>query len=110
MTSFAARGGPSSDGDDDDYSASDRASTAPSSPLDTPSPTASPALISTNPDEAHFRIGFIAPPFKDNKIPDTDHLHAHAYIAPADLMGWWRAVGYSAMAWYDVDDLIAEIR
>ena len=39
VTSFAARGGPSSDGDDDDYSASDRASTAPSSPLDTPSPT-----------------------------------------------------------------------
>ena len=40
----------------------------------------------------------------------TDHLHAHAYILPADLMGWWRGVGYSAMAWYDVDDLIAEIR
>ncbi|KAH8100501.1 hypothetical protein BXZ70DRAFT_152911 [Cristinia sonorae] len=57
-----------------------------------------------------FRIGFITPPFKDNKIPVTDHLHAHAYIMPADLMGWWRRVGYSAMAWYSIDDLIAEIR
>ncbi|KAI1797632.1 hypothetical protein LXA43DRAFT_877018 [Ganoderma leucocontextum] len=57
-----------------------------------------------------FRIGFITPPFRDNKIPVTDHLHAHGYVLPADLMGWWRAVGYSAMAWYDIDDLIAEIR
>jgi len=57
-----------------------------------------------------FRIGFITPPFKDSKIPVTDHLHAHAYIMPADLMGWWRAVGYSSMAWYAIDDLIAEIR
>ena len=40
----------------------------------------------------------------------TDHLHAHAYILPADLMGWWRAVGYSPVAWYAIDDLIAEIR
>ncbi|KAI0702458.1 hypothetical protein BC835DRAFT_1500874 [Cytidiella melzeri] len=58
----------------------------------------------------NFRIGFITPPFRDNKIPVTDHLHAHAYILPADLLGWWRGVGYSNMAWYDVDDLIAEIR
>ncbi|KAI0076265.1 hypothetical protein K474DRAFT_1663248 [Panus rudis PR-1116 ss-1] len=58
----------------------------------------------------HFRIGFITPPFKDSKIPVTDHLHAHAYILPADLMGWWRSVGYSSIAWYDIDDLIAEIR
>ncbi|KAI0343954.1 hypothetical protein BDW22DRAFT_1372472 [Trametopsis cervina] len=57
-----------------------------------------------------FRIGFITPPFRDSKIPVTDHLHAHAYILPGDLMGWWRAVGYSNMAWYDIDDLIAEIR
>ncbi|KAI0815309.1 hypothetical protein BC629DRAFT_1588966 [Irpex lacteus] len=57
-----------------------------------------------------FRIGFITPPFRDSKIPVTDHLHAHAYILPADLMGWWRGVGYSNLAWYDVDDLIAEIR
>ncbi|KAL4243082.1 hypothetical protein ABKN59_001036 [Abortiporus biennis] len=57
-----------------------------------------------------FRIGFITPPFKDSKIPVTDHLHAHAYILPADLMGWWRSVGYSNLAWYDIDDLIAEIR
>lgn len=57
-----------------------------------------------------FRIGFITPPFKDNKIPVTDHLHAHAYILPADLMGWWRRVAYSSLAWYDIDDLIAEIR
>jgi hypothetical protein len=57
-----------------------------------------------------FRIGFITPPFKDNKIPVTDHLHAHAYIAPADLLGWWRGIAYGALAWYAVDDLIAEIR
>ncbi|KAL1951776.1 hypothetical protein VTO73DRAFT_925 [Trametes versicolor] len=57
-----------------------------------------------------FRVGFITPPFRDNKIPVTDHLHAHAYALPADLMGWWRGVAYSSVAWYDVDDLIAEIR
>lgn len=57
-----------------------------------------------------FRIGFITPPFRDSKIPVTDHLHAHAYILPSDLMGWWRAVGYSSIAWYAIDDLIAEIR
>ena len=57
-----------------------------------------------------FRIGFITPPFKDSKIPVTDHLHAHAYILPADLMGWWRSVSFSPLAWYAIDDLIAEIR
>jgi hypothetical protein len=57
-----------------------------------------------------FRIGFITPPFKDNKIPVTDHLHAHAYIMPADLMGWWRGIAYGPLAWYAIDDLIAEIR
>ncbi|KIJ68663.1 hypothetical protein HYDPIDRAFT_106897 [Hydnomerulius pinastri MD-312] len=61
-------------------------------------------------DDTQFRIGFITPPFKDNKIPVTDHLHAHAYIAPADRMGWWRGVAYSPVAWYAIDDLIAEIR
>lgn len=61
-------------------------------------------------DDKLFRIGFITSPFRDNKIPVTDHLHAHAYILPADLMGWWRSVGYSGLAWYAVDDLIAEIR
>ena len=57
-----------------------------------------------------FRIGFITPPFKDSKIPVTDHLHAHAYILPADRMGWWRSVGFGPLAWYSIDDLIAEIR
>lgn len=61
-------------------------------------------------DDESFRIGFITPPFRDNKIPVTDHLHAHAYILPADLMGWWRSVAYGTLAWYSVDDLIAEIR
>lgn len=61
-------------------------------------------------DDDSFRIGFITPPFRDSKIPVTDHLHAHAYILPADRMGWWRAVGFSGVAWYAVDDLIAEIR
>jgi len=40
----------------------------------------------------------------------TDHLHAHAYIAPADKAGWWRAIAYGPLAWYAIDDLIAEIR
>ncbi|KAJ8489648.1 hypothetical protein ONZ45_g13503 [Pleurotus djamor] len=72
----------------------------------------SPAIPSQTPLQAHtdFHIGFITPPFKDTKIPVTDHLHAHAYIGPADLMGWWRGVAYSSIAWYTVDDLIAEIR
>ncbi|TRM60119.1 hypothetical protein BD626DRAFT_135537 [Schizophyllum amplum] len=57
-----------------------------------------------------IRIGFITPPFKDTKIPVTDHLHAHAYVEPADRLGWWRGVAFSAVAWYAIDDLIAEIR
>jgi len=56
-----------------------------------------------------FRIGFITPPFKDNKIPVTDHLHAHAYIEPS-CVGWWRGLAYGSLAWYAIDDLIAEIR
>ncbi|KAG0703128.1 hypothetical protein DFH29DRAFT_918056 [Suillus ampliporus] len=83
-------------------------------------PPSSPPLSSGNsfapsaPDlqrtESQFRIGFITPPFKDNKIPITDHLHAHAYLAPADQLGWWRGVAYGPLAWYAIDDLIAEIR
>ncbi|KAG2023831.1 hypothetical protein CC2G_001442 [Coprinopsis cinerea AmutBmut pab1-1] len=71
------------------------------------------AMLPTEPVEDpnnRFHIGFITPPFKDNKIPITDHLHAHAYIEPADLLGWWRGVAYSGLAWYAIDDLIAEIR
>ncbi|XP_006454755.1 hypothetical protein AGABI2DRAFT_189994 [Agaricus bisporus var. bisporus H97] len=78
----------------------------------TPSATPSSPSTSEPPQQADplFRIGFITPPFKDNKIPVTDHLHAHAYIMPADLMGWWRGIGYGPLAWYAIDDLIAEIR
>ncbi|KAG6897918.1 hypothetical protein C0992_009070 [Termitomyces sp. T32_za158] len=65
---------------------------------------------SPTPAQHLFRIGFITPPFKDNKIPVTDHLHCHAYIAPPDLMGWWRGIAYGPLAWYPIDDLIAEIR
>jgi hypothetical protein len=61
-------------------------------------------------NDSHFRIGFITPPFSDSKIPVKDHLHAHAYIAPADLLGWWRRVSYGPLAWYAIEDLIAEIR
>ncbi|KAL1738735.1 hypothetical protein HDZ31DRAFT_50522, partial [Schizophyllum fasciatum] len=57
-----------------------------------------------------LRIGFITPPFKDTKIPVTDHLHAHAYVEPADRLGWWRGVAFSSVAWYAIEDLIAEIR
>jgi hypothetical protein len=56
------------------------------------------------------RIGFITPPFRDPRIPVTDHLHAHAFISPADQLGWFRGIAYSSLAWYDIDDLIAEIR
>lgn len=68
----------------------------------------SPSQPRTRP--SNFRIGFITPPFRDSRIPVTDHLHAHAFIAPADRLGWFRGVAYSALAWYDIDDLIAEIR
>ncbi|KDQ20575.1 hypothetical protein BOTBODRAFT_83988, partial [Botryobasidium botryosum FD-172 SS1] len=57
-----------------------------------------------------FRIGFITPPFRDSKIPITDHVHAHAFIGPPHLAGWFRGVAYSSLAWYSIDDLIAEIR
>ncbi|KAF9229574.1 hypothetical protein BS17DRAFT_771638 [Gyrodon lividus] len=82
-------------------------------------PHSSPVLSSINhpttpsplkEDYSQFRIGFITPPFKDNKIPVSDHLHVHAYIAPADQLGWWRGVAFGPLAWYAIDDLIAEIR
>ena len=60
--------------------------------------------------DSTFHIGFITPPWKDNKIPVKDHLHAHAYVEPMDLAGWWRGVSYGPLAWYAIDDLIAEIR
>ncbi|KAG5648201.1 hypothetical protein DXG03_006156 [Asterophora parasitica] len=86
----------------------------PSSPAATPSGSSTPipSLANTPLQGADtlFRIGFITPPFKDNKIPVTDHLHCHAYITPADLMGWWRGIAYGPLAWYSIDDLIAEIR
>ncbi|EIN13623.1 hypothetical protein PUNSTDRAFT_94807 [Punctularia strigosozonata HHB-11173 SS5] len=83
----------------------------PSSPLTPGTPgLRSLALGSTPIDASQFKIGFITPPFRDNKIPVTDHLHAHAYIQPADLAGWWRSVAYGPLAWYSIDDLIAEIR
>lgn len=84
-----------------------------SSPAVTPSSLPNSTYPSSNPlpsNTAQFRIGFITPPFKDNQIPVTDHLHAHAYIVPADLMGWWRGIAYGPLAWYAIDDLIAEIR
>ncbi|KAH8120570.1 hypothetical protein DFH11DRAFT_1848035 [Phellopilus nigrolimitatus] len=71
---------------------------------------ASAAPLTRDPAHAQFRVGFVAPPWKDAHIPVKDHLHAHAYVAPADLCGWWRAVAYGPLAWYAVEDLIAEIR
>ncbi|KAF8527895.1 hypothetical protein BU17DRAFT_73578 [Hysterangium stoloniferum] len=75
-------------------------------PYHTNSPIVTSPLTSTLP----FHIGFITPPFKDSKIPVTDHLHAHAYIGTPDLAGWWRKTAYSYLGWYAIDDLIAEIR
>ncbi|KAF7339959.1 hypothetical protein MVEN_01913600 [Mycena venus] len=79
----------------------------PTSPVSTTTPSTSAPLYRPNPN---FRIGFITPPFWDGKIPVTDHLHAHAYITPADLTGWFRGIAYGPAAWYAIDDLIAEIR
>ncbi|KAJ7225852.1 hypothetical protein GGX14DRAFT_422585 [Mycena pura] len=79
----------------------------PSSPLLTPASTTAVPLYTPN---SQFCIGFITPPFSDRKIPVTDHLHAHAYILPADQLGWWRGIAYGPLAWYAIDDLIAEIR
>ncbi|KAI0257359.1 hypothetical protein BJV78DRAFT_1277899 [Lactifluus subvellereus] len=79
-----------------------------------PSSSSSATLASTSEPPrtrpSNFRIGFITPPFRDSRIPVTDHLHAHAFIAPGDQLGWFRGIAYSALAWYDIDDLIAEIR
>ncbi|KAJ7139787.1 hypothetical protein C8R44DRAFT_940129 [Mycena epipterygia] len=66
--------------------------------------------LATRLANAQFRIGFITGMFSDSKIPIKDHLHAHAYIGPPDLMGWWRAKAYGPLSWYPIDDLIAEIR
>ncbi|GBE78102.1 hypothetical protein SCP_0109840 [Sparassis crispa] len=87
----------------------------PASPLPTPVSSsflmnhASNATTQEVPREC-VRIGFVTPPFKDPKIPVSDHLHAHAYNLPADRMGWWRAIAFNPLAWYAIDDLIAEIR
>ncbi|KAJ7456656.1 hypothetical protein FB451DRAFT_1276757 [Mycena latifolia] len=80
---------------------------APSSPASTPMAASTSApLHRPNPQ---FRIGFTTL-MADSKIPVKDHLHAHAYIEPADLMGWWRSKAYGPLSWYSIDDLIAEIR
>ncbi|CUA72294.1 hypothetical protein RSOLAG22IIIB_00959 [Rhizoctonia solani] len=77
-------------------------------PPPSPGPNASPTLPLTS--TSHFHVGFITPPFRDSKIPVTDHLHVHAYIGSLDRAGWWRAVAYSSVGWYSIEDLIAEIR
>ncbi|KAI0274847.1 hypothetical protein BC834DRAFT_965322 [Gloeopeniophorella convolvens] len=85
----------------------------PDSPLLQPPSATTPTAAQSAPLRARpssFRIGFITPPFRDSRIPVTDHLHAHAYISPADRLGWFRGIGYSPIAWYDIDDLVAEIR
>ncbi|KZT61363.1 hypothetical protein CALCODRAFT_447664 [Calocera cornea HHB12733] len=62
--------------------------------------------------EPEVQVGFITPPLWDPKLPVRDHLHAHAYLGSADRVGWlgMRALAHSAVGWYSVDDLIAEIR
>ncbi|KAF8710305.1 hypothetical protein RHS03_02106, partial [Rhizoctonia solani] len=77
-------------------------------PPPSPGPNAAPNLPLT--PTSPFRVGFITPPFRDSKIPVTDHLHVHAYIGTTDLAGWWRAMAYSSVGWYSIEDLIAEIR
>jgi hypothetical protein len=82
-------------------------------PPEAPLPSPNSAVSLTGPARtrpSNFTIGFITPPFRDPRIPVTDHLHAHAFVAPADQLGWFRRIAYSSLAWYDIDDLIAEIR
>jgi hypothetical protein len=82
-------------------------------PPETPQASPNSAMTLTHPARtrpSNFCIGFITPPFRDPRIPVTDHLHAHAYITPANRLGWFRSIAYSSLAWYDIDDLIAEIR
>lgn len=80
----------------------------PSSPDPSGAPT--PGIAPLAPDYSLFKIGFISYPFKDSKIPVTDHLHAHCYVDQPDLAGWWRKMAYGPLAWYSIEDLIAEIR
>lgn len=79
-----------------------------------PSPGAggapTPGITPLQPDYSNFKIGFIVYPFKDTKIPVTDHLHAHCYVGTPDLAGWWRGMAYGPLSWYSIEDLIAEIR
>ena len=87
----------------------------PSTPM-SPSPFASQETLTSNKlplqgaQNLPLHVGFITPPFRDSKIPITDHLHAHAYVGTPDLAGWWRGMAYGSLAWYSVQDLIAEIR
>ncbi|CAE6470409.1 unnamed protein product [Rhizoctonia solani] len=81
-----------------------------SNPNPPPSPGPNAAPNSPLTSTSQFHVGFITPPFRDSKIPVTDHLHVHAYIGSLDCAGWWRAVAYSSVGWYSIDDLIAEIR
>jgi len=87
-----------------------------------PSPTSAtgssfPAAASLNPSglaspQGAFHVGFITPPLKDPKIPISDHLHAHAFIGEMDKVKWYevpRKVAFT-MGWWDITDLIAEIR
>lgn len=85
---------------------------SPSAIPQSPDPTGqrTPTAASFAPDYSLFKIGFISYPFKDSKIPVTDHLHAHCYVDQPDLAGWWRKVAYGPLAWYAIEDLIAEIR
>ncbi|KAG8747986.1 hypothetical protein FRC10_009738 [Ceratobasidium sp. 414] len=84
---------------------------APSSNLNPP-PSPGPNASANLPLTANlaFHVGFITPPWRDSKIPVTDHLHAHAYVGTLDRAGWWRAMAYSSVAWYSIEDLVAEIR
>jgi len=83
----------------------------PSSPVPvSPEEMASANKAPLAPPDLPLHVGFITPPFKDNKIPIKDHLHAHAYLGTTDLAGWWRGSAYGYLAWYSVQDLIAEIR
>lgn len=82
-------------------------------PPETPQPSPNSAMALTHSARTrppNFCIGFITSPFRDPRIPVSDHLHAHAYISPANQLGWFRGIAYSSLAWYDIDDLIAEIR
>ncbi|KAG7562607.1 hypothetical protein FFLO_01980 [Filobasidium floriforme] len=56
------------------------------------------------------KIGFVVGPLRDPRHPYA-HVHLHAVKGPWDLASYYRkAMVYNFVGWYELEDLIAEIR